>query len=81
MQKPPSYPHAKVTKGAALSLIWCIPAIAAVVAAVLVVQNLQKFGPAVTIQFDNANGLDANQTVIRYRGIRIGSVKSIRMAK
>ncbi len=79
MQKPPSYPRAKVTRRAALSLIWCVPAIAALVAIVLVVQNLQKFGPAITIQFDNANGLDANQTVIRYRGIRIGSVKSVQL--
>jgi paraquat-inducible protein B len=79
MQKQPSYPQAKVTRRAALSLIWCIPAIAAIVAAVLVVQNLQKFGPVITIQFDNATGLDANQTVVRYRGIRIGSVKSIQL--
>src|SRR5580658_5913677 len=74
------YPHAKLTRRAALSLIWTVPVIAAVVAVVLVVQNLQKFGPAITIQFDSANGLDANQTVIRYRGIRVGSVKSIQLA-
>jgi paraquat-inducible protein B len=74
-------PHAKVTRQAALSMIWAVPAIAAIVAIVLVVQNLQRFGPIVTIQFDNANGLDANQTVIRYRGIRIGSVKSIQLTK
>jgi paraquat-inducible protein B len=81
MQKQPSYPQAKVTKRAALSFIWCIPAIAAIVAAALVVQNLQKFGPVITIQFDNATGLDANQTVVRYRGVRIGSVKSIQLTK
>jgi len=80
MQKlPGNIPHAKITRRAALSLIWSVPIIAAVIAAVLVIQNLQKFGPGITIQFDNATGLDANQTVIRYRGVRVGNVRSIRL--
>jgi paraquat-inducible protein B len=58
-----------------------VPAIAAVVAIVLVVQNLQTFGPAITIQFDNATGLDANQTVIRYRGVRVGNVHAVRLTQ
>lgn len=62
-----------------MSLIWCVPAIAAVIAIVLVVQNLQTFGPVITIQFESANGLDANQSVIRYRGVRVGSVQSIQL--
>jgi paraquat-inducible protein B len=74
-------PHARVKRRAALSMIWAVPAIAAVVAVVLVVQNLQKYGTMITLQFNNANGLDANQTVVRYRGIRIGSVKSIQLTK
>ena len=55
-------------RGGFLSLIWQVPAIAAVAAGVLIFQNLQKFGPAITIQFENPNGLDANQTVIRSLG-------------
>lgn len=74
------YPHARVSRRAVLSFIWVIPAIAAVVAAVLVFQNVQKFGPSVTIQFDDANGLEANQSVVRYRGIRVGSVSSVKLS-
>ena len=74
-------PYAKIRKRTALSFIWCIPAIAAVIAIVLVVENLQKFGPVITIQFENANGLDANQSVIRYRGVRVGSVQSIQLTR
>jgi paraquat-inducible protein B len=80
-KSPPNHPHAKITRPAALSFIWAVPAFAAIVAIVLVVQNLQKFGPAITIQFDDASGLDANQTVIRYRGIRVGSVSSIGLTR
>jgi paraquat-inducible protein B len=71
------YPRAKIRRRTVLSFIWAVPVVAAIVSAVLVIQNLQKFGPVITIQFENANGLEANQTVVRYRGIRIGSVNSI----
>jgi paraquat-inducible protein B len=50
-----------------------------VTAAILIFQNLQSFGPGITIQFETASGLDANQTVIRYRGVRVGSVKSVQL--
>ena len=74
------FPHAKTTRRAVSSFfIWSVPVVAAVVAAVLVIQNLQKFGPVITIQFESANGLDGNQTVIRYRGVRVGSVQSIKL--
>ena len=78
---PSDFPRAKVKRQAVLSLIWLVPLIAAVVAGVLVFQNLQKFGPDITIQFQSASGLDANQTVIRYRGVRVGSVQSIRLTR
>ncbi len=77
----PEVPHAKLARRATLSFIWSIPVIAAVVATILVVGNLQKFGPVITIQFASANGLDANQSVVRYRGVRIGSVRSIQLAR
>jgi len=64
-----------------LSFIWSVPVIAAVVAGILVFENLQKFGPVITIQFENANGLDANQTVVRYRGVRVGNVLSIELTR
>lgn len=80
-KSPGNFPHAVVKKRAILTFIWVVPVIAAIVAIVLVVQNLQRFGPLVTIRFDNAAGIDANQTVVRYRGIRVGSVSSIKLSK
>lgn len=74
------YPHAKISKRAAFSFIWAVPVIAAVVAAILVVQNLKKFGPRISIQFQNGSGLEANQTVIRYRGVRVGNVNSVELS-
>ena len=75
----PVFPRARIRQPGARPLIWAVPVIAAVVSIVLVIQNLKKLGPAITIQFDSASGLDANQTLIRYRGVRVGSVKSIEL--
>lgn len=65
----------------ALSFIWAVPVLAAIIAALLIFENLQKFGPVVTISFQSAAGLDPNQTVIRYRGVRVGSVRSIQLSR
>lgn len=73
------FPHAAIRRRATLSLIWSVPIIAAIVAGILVFQNLQKFGPVIHLRFESANGLDANQTVIRYRGVRVGAVRSIQL--
>jgi paraquat-inducible protein B len=76
---PADFPRAIIRRRVGRSLIWLVPVVAAVVAAVLVIQNFQRFGPAITIQFDSATGLDANQTVIRYRGVRAGALRSIQL--
>ncbi|HEX9046335.1 MAG TPA: MlaD family protein [Verrucomicrobiae bacterium] len=78
---PPDLPLAKLKREATISLIWAVPVLAAIVAGVLVFQNLRKIGPMVRIQFENGTGLDANQTVIRYRGVRVGSVKSVQLTR
>ncbi|HZL13159.1 MAG TPA: MlaD family protein [Verrucomicrobiae bacterium] len=79
--KSPELPRAIIKKQAALSLIWAVPVVAAIVAGILIFQNVRKIGPAITIQFEDGSGLGANQTVIRYRGTRVGSVKSVELTR
>ena len=68
------FPHAKITKQPRPVLIWLISLIAAVVAGWLVYKQIKEFGPLIEIQFNNGNGLQANQTVVKYHGVRIGEV-------
>ena len=49
-----------------ISLIWAIPLITAVVAAWLAWDTLAKRGPEITIRFDTAAGLQADQSRIRH---------------
>ncbi|HEU5396750.1 MAG TPA: MlaD family protein [Verrucomicrobiae bacterium] len=70
-------PRARVRRRARFSLIWLVPLIAGIAAAVLVANQLRKIGPTITIQFEDGSGLDPNQTVVRFRGVRVGKVHSV----
>ena len=74
-------PKARVKQPSKFSWIWLVPIIAAIVAGWLVFQNLKKIGPTITIEFRDGNGLVANQTIVRYKGVRIGNVRSVDLTK
>jgi paraquat-inducible protein B len=49
------------------------------VAATLVYNRLQEFGPTITIKFRDGSGVKAGQTEIRYRGVPVGQVTTIEL--
>ena len=51
------------------------------VAGWLVYTNVRQTGPLITITFKDGNGLQANQTIIKYQGIRVGEVRSVQLTK
>ena len=67
-------------KRAVPSLVWLVPAIAAAVALMLLIQALQRQGPEITITFRSAAGITPGKTAVRYRSVEIGVVKAVRMA-
>jgi paraquat-inducible protein B len=77
---PRDLPRAKIKKQARISVIWIVPLIAAIAAGWLVYKNVHESGPVITIQFSDGSGLQANQTVLKYRGVRIGEVRSVQLA-
>lgn len=60
-----------------LSPLWLIPIVTLIVAAVMVVEAWRTQGPLITIQFDNASGIEAGVTRIRVRDVEIGQVEGI----
>jgi paraquat-inducible protein B len=74
-------PQAKIAEQTRISIIWIVPLIAAIAAGWLVFKNVRAAGPVITIRFNDGDGLQANQTVLKYRGVRIGEVQSVRLAK
>ncbi len=63
------------------SLIWLIPALAALVGISLVVSNWLQAGPEVTISFQSAEGLDAGKTPVKYKNVVIGRVGKIGLSE
>jgi paraquat-inducible protein B len=63
-----------------ISLIWAIPLITACVAAWLAWDTLTKRGPEITIRFDSASGLQANQSRIRLRDVDLGVVAKVALS-
>jgi len=57
--------------------IWIIPLIALFISLWLVYQHFSKLGPEIRITFPNSGGLEAGQSVIKYRNVPVGKVTRI----
>ena len=60
-----------------LSLVWLVPIIALGVSLWAAWQNYQDRGTLITIAFENAAGITAAETQIRYRDVVVGEVEDV----
>jgi paraquat-inducible protein B len=74
-------PKAIVQRNWKTGLFWLIPLAAAGLAGYFVYTQLLSGGPEVQISFDNAQGLQAGKSDVKYRGAEIGTVKNIQLAE
>lgn len=74
-------PDALVTTSRGISIVWLVPLVAAVIGIWLAYTTLQERGPTVTITFDDAEGLEAGKTQIKYKDVEIGTVDSVRLSE
>lgn len=72
---------AVVEQRSRLSLVWVIPIVAALVGAWLTFHTFSQRGPAVTIIFESAEGLEAGKTKVKYKDVEIGAVESIELSE
>jgi paraquat-inducible protein B len=63
-----------------ISLVWVVPAIAAVIGTWLVVQTHLQEGPSVIIRFRTAEGIEPGKTRIRYKDVDIGAVERVTLS-
>src|SRR3954462_12122709 len=62
------------------SVVWLVPLAAAAIAAWLAGTPLREQGPAVSIVFKAAEGLEAGKTKVRYKDIDVGTVQDLRLS-
>lgn len=65
----------------AISIVWIIPLVAALLGGWVVLHFLLQRGPTITIEFHNAEGLEAGKTKVRYKDVDIGTVKAIDISR
>ena len=73
-------PEAIVVESRGLSWIWAVPVVAALVAGSLLYDTFERDGKTIEISFEEASGLAAGKTEVRYREVTIGTVKTVRLS-
>ncbi|AUH50964.1 mammalian cell entry protein [Chromobacterium sp. ATCC 53434] len=62
------------------SLVWLIPAVAALIGGWLAVHAILARGPTITIVFQSAEGIEAGKTRIKYKDVDVGEVTSVKLS-
>ncbi|NKF23664.1 MCE family protein [Solimonas sp. C16B3] len=73
-------PEVRTGRRWSLSLIWLVPAVAALAGFILLLRAWLASGPLITISFLSAEGLEAGTTEVRYKDVVVGKVKRIRLS-
>lgn len=63
-----------------VSLVWLVPIAAAVVGVTMLIHGTLSAGPQINIDFQTAEGLEANKTQVKYKNVVIGHVTDINLA-
>ena len=62
------------------SIVWLIPLIAVLVGGFVAWRAFSERGPAITITFKTAEGLDAGKTAVKYKDVQVGLVEDVTLA-
>ncbi|WGI23750.1 intermembrane transport protein PqiB [Halomonas alkaliantarctica] len=71
---------AKTSRQTRLSPIWVVPIVAIAIGLWLVYDNYSSRGTLVTLTMDNAEGIEAGNTLIRSRNVEVGRVQGVRLS-
>lgn len=72
-------PAGIVRRKRSLSIVWLVPITALLISIWLAYNAISSQGPTVEIQFQNADGLEAGKTKVKYKNVEVGLVKSIHL--
>ena len=74
-------PKARIERSRTNWLYWLFPLAAIGVCCWFFYRDVLSRGPTITIYFQNAEGLEENNTQIQFRGARVGQVKALSLSK
>jgi paraquat-inducible protein B len=76
-QHPTAVVRSKIDHKRRLSLIWAIPVVTIIIGGWLAWRTLNERGPLITITFETAEGLQANQSHVRHKDVDMGAVQKV----
>ncbi len=74
-------PKATVKQGGRSWALWLVPLGAVALCVWFAYRDFISTGPAITIYFENADGLETKNTLLKFRGAKVGEVKAISLTK
>jgi paraquat-inducible protein B len=78
--KIPTLPRAKIEKDFMTWFIWALPVAAALLCGWFILRDFVFAGPTITIYFQDAEGLQPQNSMLKYRGVDIGQIVSLTLA-
>lgn len=74
-------PEAVVKPRSGISIVWIIPIVAALIGAWVAYKSFSEVGPTIIITFENAEGLVAGKTKVKYKDVEVGLVNKVDIAE
>lgn len=72
-------PEAVVETHRRFPVIWLIPLVALAAAVWLAVVTIRAQGPVISVRFENAEGIEAGTTKVKYKNVDVGVVENVRL--
>ncbi len=69
--------RAKLVKSHKFSLVWLVPALAFIVTAILIISYSFDNSTYITLISEDASGIEAEKTLVKYRAVTVGNIKTI----
>lgn len=63
------------------NFIWAIPIVAALAAAFLAYRSYAEKGPVITIEFENADGIEAGKSLVKFKDVALGTVQEVKLSE
>jgi paraquat-inducible protein B len=80
-EKTHTLPKAQISKSRFNWFLWFIPVAAALLCAWYVCQDIIFVGPTIMIYFQNAEGLQEKNSLVQYRGVKVGEVETLKLTQ
>lgn len=69
-----------IKQRASMSIVWLVPLVAVIIGGWLAYKSITEKGPLITVNFQNADGLEAGKTKVKFKNVEVGVVEMIDIA-